>query len=57
MYIHLYELQNLLNVSTVADYPRFNYRGLMIDCARHYLPVDVIRDVIVSGTLRQSFHS
>src|SRR5882757_1332221 len=28
---------------TIHDQPRFPWRGLMIDCARHFIPLDVMR--------------
>ncbi len=41
-------LQNTSNsyyfpTATISDYPRFTWRGLMIDAARHFQPVDVIK--------------
>lgn len=30
----------------VEDYPEFSHRGLMIDTARHYLPVRIILETI-----------
>ena len=28
---------------TIQDKPRFGYRGIMLDCARHFFPVDVVK--------------
>jgi len=41
-------LQNNTNsfyfpISKISDFPRFTWRGLMIDGARHFMPVDVIK--------------
>jgi hexosaminidase len=33
----------LLFPAVEADSPRFTWRGLMIDAARHFQPVDVIK--------------
>lgn len=29
--------------SNISDFPRFTWRGLMIDVARHFMPIDVIK--------------
>ncbi|HEY4877435.1 MAG TPA: family 20 glycosylhydrolase, partial [Puia sp.] len=31
---------------TIEDYPRFAYRGLMLDCGRHFFSVDFIKQYI-----------
>ncbi|XP_037046668.1 beta-hexosaminidase subunit alpha-like [Bradysia coprophila] len=36
------------NETVIRDHPRFPHRGLMIDSARHYLPVAIIEQVIES---------
>ena len=35
-----------LPFATIHDQPRFAYRGVMLDCARHYFSVDVIKKYI-----------
>lgn len=31
-----------INATTIEDFPRFKHRGLLIDTARHYIPLDKI---------------
>ena len=35
-----------LPYATVSDSPRFEYRGMMLDCARHFFPVEFIKKYI-----------
>lgn len=34
--------QNIFPVLTIHDSPRFHWRGLMLDVARHFMPMDVL---------------
>lgn len=40
--------QHFVNETVIRDHPRFPHRGLMIDSARHYLPVSIIEQVMES---------
>lgn len=40
------ELKGKLPVLTIEDQPRFGYRGLMIDCSRHFWSVDELKETI-----------
>ncbi|PWB23518.1 beta-N-acetylhexosaminidase [Flavobacterium sp. HTF] len=44
--------------STISDFPRFTWRGLMIDASRHFQPVDVIKRNIdaLAATKMNVFH-
>lgn len=42
----------VINCIEIEDYPRFQWRGLMIDAGRHFLPVDVVKRII----LHMSYH-
>ena len=33
-------------VGIVNDYPRFGYRGFMVDVGRHYFPVSYLKQII-----------
>ena len=35
-----------LPYATIADEPRFSYRGVHLDCSRHYFPVAVVKQYI-----------
>ena len=50
MYIN--EQRVVINSSvTIVDFPRFHHRGVMLDSARHFLPVSVIKKNLVSLSL------
>jgi hexosaminidase len=42
------EKSNSLTVQqcTIADAPRFAYRGMMLDCGRHFFPVEFVKQYI-----------
>ena len=46
----LYQLEKAKSVTfpaaRIVDYPRFGYRGTMLDCARHYFKMDFIKEFI-----------
>ena len=44
--------------ATVFDYPEFPYRAFMLDCGRHFFPVETVRKVIDILALHQinEFH-
>ena len=46
---HTAPLQAPAPPASVADAPRFSYRGLMIDVARHFYPVDFIEKHIMAA--------
>lgn len=45
---HTYELAGA--PWTITDAPRFSHRGLLVDTARHFEPVETLRTVIESMT-------
>ncbi len=41
------KIQNLqIPQLTITDYPRFQYRGMHLDCCRHFWPVDFVKKYI-----------
>ena len=32
----------IMNATSIWDQPRFKHRGLLLDTARHYLPISII---------------
>ena len=36
---------------TIEDAPRYNHRGFMLDCARHFFPVEVVKEIIEQNSL------
>ncbi|MDR3215870.1 MAG: beta-N-acetylhexosaminidase [Clostridiaceae bacterium] len=41
----------ILPACEISDKPRFKYRGFMLDCARHFFPVDEIKRFIAACAL------
>lgn len=37
------EYGNTIPVMTITDYPRFQWRGLMIDCSRHFYTIEYLK--------------
>ncbi|XP_063864484.1 beta-hexosaminidase subunit alpha-like [Scylla paramamosain] len=48
--VHIAEPDNVyrLNVTKIKDAPRFPHRGLLVDTARHFLPKNILLDVLDS---------
>ena len=38
----------VVNETSVSDFPRFAHRGILLDTSRHYLPLNVILENLVS---------
>lgn len=38
-----------INAATVYDGPKFGYRGLLLDCARHFFPVSYIKKLLLAA--------
>lgn len=41
-------MQYFVNETEIEDFPRFPFRGLLLDTSRHYLPVHAILKTLVS---------
>lgn len=43
----------VLPVAVIEDYPDYNYRGVMIDVARDYQPIEAIKKVVAEAALHR----
>ena len=44
--IHEQNGQKGVNGTIISDFPRFGFRGMLIDTSRHFLPVSTIKAMI-----------
>ena len=44
--IHPISSRMAVNSTYISDFPRFEYRGLLVDTSRHFLPVDTLKNTI-----------
>ena len=50
LYVCYFQYQ--INHTVIADYPRYGFRGIHLDTARHFVTVPIIRQIIVSMGLK-----
>lgn len=43
---HLLDCGNMLPVCDISDHPRYEHRGLNLDCVRHFFSVETVKQVI-----------
>lgn len=36
----------IIKPASIMDYPRFKWRGMMLDCSRHFFSIDFIKEFI-----------
>jgi len=46
VYISPDGIANHVNATQIVDFPRFSHRGLLVDTARHYMPLKTLRKVV-----------
>lgn len=46
----------LINATQISDWPQFKYRGLLLDTARHFIPVSVLLQNLVRYTSHPSLN-
>lgn len=39
-------LQFVIRRTSITDYPKFSYRGFLLDTSRHYIPVQLILETL-----------
>ena len=53
LYWKIREEKGRLSCEEITDSPRYQYRGFMMDCSRHFFPVSAVKEMIEQATLRK----
>ncbi len=53
LYVRIREGNGVLQYGRTEDAPRFEHRGFLMDCSRHFFPVETVKKMIEQASLRK----